>query len=311
MQSIEHFSQLDRHSLREHAAILSSRLQLALSTCLKTMLRQSSIWYIVSMVIVNLGSGSMPNLIQLDFYHMDYLEKPLSRRSSQRSQCSRSPPSARSSKRGAPKKLNFSFMEDPLLATMGGTSPPTALPLTPPADETTFSTVDSSSKLPDTPMVDQFSTDELEDELSEPEPDIQASHLVTHAKVYAIAEKYVSIFFFLTLPDYAPLHVGLLSFAPAVHLLRRLCCTACASPTYPAMCVTDVGSRLQSLLPSARSTARSSTSKPPVCFPLSLRVPITLVPAANSVSAAREGPRQRATTFPPANHATSHQKLER
>jgi hypothetical protein len=87
-------------------------------------------------------------------------------------------------------------MEDPLLAAMGGASPPGALPLTPPADETTFSTAYSSSKLPDMPMVDQFSTDELEDELSEPEPDIQTSHLVTHAKVYAIAEKYVYLFSF-------------------------------------------------------------------------------------------------------------------
>lgn len=142
---------------------------------------------------------------------MDYLEKPLSRRSSQRSQRSMSSPSSR---RGVPKKLNFSFAEDPLLATMTATTLSNTMPLTPPADETMFPNLDSFSKLPDTPMADQFAIDELEDDISEPELGVQTSHLVTHAKVYAIAEKYVSLssscFTSSKLPNHAPLHVELL-----------------------------------------------------------------------------------------------------
>jgi hypothetical protein len=65
------------------------------------------------------------------------------------------------------------------------------MPLTPPADEPVFQNLEASSKFPDTPMVDQFAIDELESEQSEPELDVRSAHLVTHAKVYAIAEKYV------------------------------------------------------------------------------------------------------------------------
>lgn len=65
------------------------------------------------------------------------------------------------------------------------------MPLTPPADEATFQNLDAFSKFPDTPMADQFAIHELETEQSEPELDVQSVHLVTHAKVYAIAEKYV------------------------------------------------------------------------------------------------------------------------
>jgi hypothetical protein len=125
----------------------------------------------------------------LDFYHMDYLNKPLSRRSSQRSSRANSPPSSRFSRRSMPKKLNLALIEDPLLATMSATNH--SMPLTPPADEPMFQNLDASSKVPDTPMADQFAFDELEGEQSEPELDVQTAHLVTHAKVYAIAEKYV------------------------------------------------------------------------------------------------------------------------
>jgi hypothetical protein len=83
----------------------------------------------------------------------------------------------------------MALLEDPLLATMSATN--NSMPLTPPADEPTFQNLDASSKLPDTPMADQFAFDELEGEQSEPELDVQTTHLVTHAKVYAIAEKYV------------------------------------------------------------------------------------------------------------------------
>ncbi|KAJ4367857.1 hypothetical protein N0V86_009696 [Didymella sp. IMI 355093] len=65
-----------------------------------------------------------------------------------------------------------------------------ASPLTPPAEETLFLPLDASMKLPDTPMSEQFADDCLENMTMEPEIDVESAHLVTHAKVYAIAEKY-------------------------------------------------------------------------------------------------------------------------
>lgn len=120
---------------------------------------------------------------------MDYLSKTLSRRTSQKSSRSSSPLALRTSKRSPPKKLNLALIEDPLLATMSAAN--ASMPLTPPADEPSFQNLDASSKVPDTPMADQFSTDELEGDEPEPELDAPSAHLVTHAKVYAIAEKYV------------------------------------------------------------------------------------------------------------------------
>lgn len=66
-----------------------------------------------------------------------------------------------------------------------------SMPLTPPADEPSLQNLDASSKVPDTPMADQFANDELEGEEPELESEAHSAHLVTHAKVYAIAEKYV------------------------------------------------------------------------------------------------------------------------
>lgn len=71
------------------------------------------------------------------------------------------------------------------------------MPLTPPADESMFQPLDASLKLPDTPMADQFADDFLESVAMEPEIDVGSAHLVTHAKVYAIAEKYVPPFVIL------------------------------------------------------------------------------------------------------------------
>lgn len=68
------------------------------------------------------------------------------------------------------------------------------MPLTPPADELANQSLNAQSKLPDSPMADQFLVDELEGEQPEPELKVQSAHLVTHAKVYAIAEKYVWAF---------------------------------------------------------------------------------------------------------------------
>jgi hypothetical protein len=86
-------------------------------------------------------------------------------------------------------------MDDPLLATIAATN--SSMPLTPPADESTIQNLDAATKMPDTPMADQFAINELESEQSEAALDVQNSHLVTHAKVYAIAEKYVSLFVIL------------------------------------------------------------------------------------------------------------------
>jgi hypothetical protein len=124
------------------------------------------------------------------FYHMDYLsKKSLSRRSSQRSSrptCLRSSITKRSS---PPKKLDLFQVEDPLLALVAAAN--NSMPLTPPADEPTFQNMDASTKMPDTPMADHFfEDDDLESQQSETELDVETTHLVTHAKVYAIAEKY-------------------------------------------------------------------------------------------------------------------------
>lgn len=55
-----------------------------------------------------------------------------------------------------------------------------------------FQNMDASTKMPDSPMVDEFlQDDDLESIHSEQEFDIETTHLVTHTKVYAIAEKYV------------------------------------------------------------------------------------------------------------------------
>ncbi|KAF9700927.1 hypothetical protein EKO04_000986 [Ascochyta lentis] len=124
------------------------------------------------------------------FYHLDYLNKPLSRQSSQRSTRPGSPAAvtSRFSRRNPPKKLNLAFLEDPLLAQASAASP--LMPLTPPAEESVFQPLDASLKLPDTPMADQFTHDYTESETLEPEVDVESAHLLTHAQVYAIAEKY-------------------------------------------------------------------------------------------------------------------------
>lgn len=123
-----------------------------------------------------------------DFYHLDYLHKPLSRGNSRRSTrpYSPSPATSRFTRRSPPKKLNMAVLDDPLLAQMAAASP-----LTPPAEDTLFQPLDVSLKLPDSPMAEQFADEYMESVAEEPEVDVESAHLVTHAKVYAIAEKYV------------------------------------------------------------------------------------------------------------------------
>lgn len=121
------------------------------------------------------------------FYHLDYLNKPLTRQSSQRSTRphSPSPVTSRFPRRSPPKNLNLAFLEDPLLAQMSAASP-----LTPPAEEAMFQPLDASLKFPDTPMAEQFADEYMESVAMEPEVDVESARLVTHAKVYALAEKY-------------------------------------------------------------------------------------------------------------------------
>lgn len=124
------------------------------------------------------------------FYHLDYLTKPLSRRSSRRSARPSSPSSPRHTRRRFSKKLDLTLVEDPLLAMASAVSAARG-PLTPPAEPMPhFDTMDSSTKYPDSPMEDQTDEDPFDAVEEEPEADMGKAHLVTHAKVYAIAEKY-------------------------------------------------------------------------------------------------------------------------
>ena len=130
---------------------------------------------------------------------------------------------SRFSKRNPPKNLNLAFLEDPLLAQMSAASP-----LTPPAEETLFQPLDASLKLPDTPIADQFTDDYIECVTMEPEVDVQSAHLVTHAKVYAIAEKYVppSV---ICRPCLSSPVLWLVSFCNAI---ATLCCVASRCVAY-------------------------------------------------------------------------------
>ncbi|KAF1978964.1 hypothetical protein BU23DRAFT_191678 [Bimuria novae-zelandiae CBS 107.79] len=125
------------------------------------------------------------------FYHLDYLNKPLSRRSSKRSNPSISPRMSRFPARQPSKKLNLTLVEDPLLAMLSAATP--ATPLTEEAEHLQPDDQDAlelPAKLPDTPMQDQFMDDPFDYVFTETKADDEQSHLVTHAKVYAIAEKY-------------------------------------------------------------------------------------------------------------------------
>lgn len=147
------------------------------------------------------------------FYHLDYLSKaPKSRRTTQPSSPlspprSRAQRSAKAAVRG-PGKLDLALVEDPLLAqahaqsAISATEIPSntpASPLTPPHSNERidyFSSIDA--KLPLSPTADaqgldddrfDYASYESESE-DEPSHDAAPSHLVAHAKVYAIAEKY-------------------------------------------------------------------------------------------------------------------------
>lgn len=122
------------------------------------------------------------------FYHLDYLTKIKSRRASQRSSRPSSPNGPRSPTQRRPRKLNLAFVEDPLLAQAAASAAKN--PLTPPDDQANFFENIDSAKLPDTPTNDyEVQEDPFETAFAEQEPDVEQPHLISHAKVYAIAEK--------------------------------------------------------------------------------------------------------------------------
>lgn len=123
------------------------------------------------------------------FYHNDYLNKPLSRRSSTRSSRSGSSLSPRlSTRRSPPRRLSLALSADPLLAQATAVN---NAPMTPPADEpAAFQDLELTSKPFDMPIASEFEEEDVESVGSEPEPAMEKCHLIAHARVYAMAEKY-------------------------------------------------------------------------------------------------------------------------
>jgi hypothetical protein len=56
-------------------------------------------------------------------------------------------------------------------------------------DSAQFDQRDSFSKFPDTPVANKLAENPLDCNRAEMETDVEKPHLITHAKVYAIAEK--------------------------------------------------------------------------------------------------------------------------
>ena len=82
------------------------------------------------------------------------------------------------------------MVEDPLLAMISAAAP--ASPPPPEVEQPTddHNALETSAKLPDSPMQGQFTDDPFDYIPVEPKADQEEQpHLVTHTKVYAIAEK--------------------------------------------------------------------------------------------------------------------------
>ncbi|KAJ9645808.1 hypothetical protein H2201_003612 [Coniosporium apollinis] len=119
------------------------------------------------------------------FYHLDYLVK--SRPSSPLPRGARSPSPRR------PRKLNLALVEDPLLAQAANTTIPShAIPLTPPDEVASrFESLSLNGKNPMTPHeMEEEADDYFSLAMPEQEADPAVPHLILHAKMYAIAEKY-------------------------------------------------------------------------------------------------------------------------
>ncbi|KAF2107648.1 hypothetical protein BDV96DRAFT_653446 [Lophiotrema nucula] len=168
-----------------HKAIVCSRSEF-LAGCMRNPLQESQSG------VIDLSEDdpdAVEHMVNY-FYHLDYLTKPSTRRTSQRSSQPVSPLSPRLSSRTQPKKFNLAMVEDPLMAMASAANAAPNL-LTPPADyqENHFET-DLSAKLPDTPMADQDEQDPFETVQTEQEADVEKPNLILHAKVYEIAERY-------------------------------------------------------------------------------------------------------------------------
>lgn len=107
-----------------------------------------------------------------------------------------------------------------------------------------FQPLDASLKLPDTPMANQFADDYIESVTLEPTVDVESAHLVIHAKVYAIAEKYVPLFV-ISSPSFLFLFTGMSAIffvrvATFLVLRRAALRITAGSLRPPAMCVTGM-----------------------------------------------------------------------
>lgn len=120
----------------------------------------------------------------LDFYHLDYLNEH------ERQPVTTFRHRARTdARRKAPKKLDLSAIEDPLLSMAGNYMP--EIPSTPPPASPVIEGKSRSPKVrPQTPPPDLDSDNVSEaSEHYEEEPELEP-HLVEHTRVYALAEKY-------------------------------------------------------------------------------------------------------------------------
>jgi len=135
------------------------------------------------------------------FYKLDYLVPPRSA-SVTRPTSPLSPQSPKSFFRRTPQKLNLAFVEDPLLATAAANgnalgmasfvptpTSPLASPITSPF-MTDFSAATKSSLNPLTPQEELDASNWDIQSTGSMEADPENAHLITHAKVYALAEKY-------------------------------------------------------------------------------------------------------------------------
>ena len=134
------------------------------------------------------------------FYHLDYLQTRRSRRSSRSSSIASPYPNSpypTSPIARRTKKLNLALVEDPLLAVAAShtiNTPTPFVPISQPQNIT--SPIDSlpSSPLalkipPQSPIRESFADDVSVYSAPEQEPDIERPYLLTHTKVYALAEK--------------------------------------------------------------------------------------------------------------------------
>jgi hypothetical protein len=139
----------------------------------------------------------------LDFYNLDYLSTSRSHRSSRPTSPILTSPSKSFFSRPAPrKKLNLAFVEDPLLATAAASysmsasplqvsEPSAASPVSSPLASPFLEFFPSNVKFPE-PAAIENALDNNWDmrSTSSQDPDLDNAYLLTHARVYAIAEKY-------------------------------------------------------------------------------------------------------------------------